>query len=487
MNLTRRSFLISTSALAAMGGCRALGFAAGKPRLQFGVLADIHVITPESANEFVAALEYFRDRGVDAVVVCGDITDWGLLSSLKYVAEAWNQVFPNNRAPDGRRVEKLFCSGNHDYEGYWYGDMTMEMHALGYSEDEALVRLGFKKCWEEVFQEAWAPVRRRTVKGYDFISGEWHGYDKQDGYNLAPKWLDEHRAELKGEKPCFYFQHFPIAETTGDSRRDGKVASPLGLSLRQALAGIPNMVAFTGHCHWTFNDPKSIWQGEFTSIAVPSMSYTTIPKGYENGSDVRNGKSTLVMQKIPSRINLEEAQGYLVSVHDDRLEVERHDFEQHADVGTWVIPWPPADKPFTLENAAAREAVPQFPDGAKLKTYTVNCDNRAGKWAIALSLDFPAATGRGFRAFDYEVRAVLADGTVAKVKRFLSPAFHKLPQDEPGQMQFRWDVAELPQDIPYTLEVYPRNAFGKCGAPLKTAERRGKPGLDKAPRFKARP
>lgn len=482
MNLTRRSFLVSTSALAALGGCRALGFAAGKPRLKFGVISDIHIITPESTDEFTAALEYFRDHGVDAVVVCGDLTDWGLLSGLKYVADAWNRVFPGNLAPDGRRVERLFCSGNHDYEGWWYGDMTMEMHALGYSENEALVRLGFKKCWEEVFNEPWAPIRRRTVKGYDFISGEWHGYDKQEGFDLAPAWLTEHSLELAGERPCFYFQHPPIAETTGDSRRDGH--SKPDLSLHQALSRIPNIVTFTGHCHWTFNDPNSIWQGEFTSIAVPSMSYTTVPRGYENGSDVRNGKSERLMPKIDTRPRLEEAQGYLVSVYDDRLEVEKRDFEQAADAGTWVIPWPPIspDKPFTTEMAAAREVVPEFPAGARLSNYTRNFDNRAGKWTIGMCFDFPAAKGDGFRAFDYEIRAVLRDGQSACMKRFLSPAFHKLPKDEPSAMHFYWDVAELPQDTPYHFEVYPRNAFGKCGAPLKSAEFRGKPGLGKAVR-----
>ena len=83
---------------------------------------------------------------VGAVVVAGDLSDWGLKSGLKYVAEAWHSVFPDDRAPDGRKVEKLFCTGNHDYDGYWYGDMTLDMHVQGYSEEESLVKLGMKKC-----------------------------------------------------------------------------------------------------------------------------------------------------------------------------------------------------------------------------------------------------------------------------------------------------------------------------------------------------
>ena len=172
-SLSRRSFLASASSFTALGGCRSMGFCGGRPNLRFGVISDIHVITPDSTDEFQGALEYFRDRKVDAVIVSGDLSDWGLRSGLKYVADAWYSVFPNDCAPDGRKVEKLFCTGNHDYDGFWYGDMTLDMHVQGYSEEEALVKLGMKKCWEEAFHESFAPVRRRTVKGYDFISAEW--------------------------------------------------------------------------------------------------------------------------------------------------------------------------------------------------------------------------------------------------------------------------------------------------------------------------
>ena len=389
-------------------------------------------------------------------------------------------MFPGNRAPDGRRVERLFCSGNHDYEGWWYGDMTMEMHALGYSEDEALVKLGFKKCWEEVFQEEWAPIRRRTVNGYDFIGGEWHGYDKAPGFDLLPEWLKKNGGTLDAARPFFYFQHPPVAMTTGDSRRGDGSAD---LTQHRALAAFPNAVTFTGHCHWTFNDRRSIWQDEFTSLAVPSMSYTTVPPGYENGSDVRNGKSQRAMPKIATRPFLEEAQGYFVSVFDDRMEVERRDFEQRADLGEWVVPLPVArEKPHAFAVSAAREPVPEFPSGAALRTYTRNYETRADHWAIMMCFDFPTAAGRGWRAFDYEVRTVLADGTVALVKRFLSPAFHKLPKDEPAAMHFYFNVDELPQDTPYRFEVYPRNCFGACGRPLVSAVRRGKPGLERARR-----
>ena len=56
LDLSRRSFLTYTSAFTALGGCRSLGFCGGRPNLRFGVISDIHVITPESTDEFEAAL-----------------------------------------------------------------------------------------------------------------------------------------------------------------------------------------------------------------------------------------------------------------------------------------------------------------------------------------------------------------------------------------------------------------------------------------------
>ena len=484
MIFSRRSFISSASALAALGGCRSLGLCGGKPNLKFGVISDIHVTTPDSTAEFERALEYFRDRKADAVMVCGDLTDWGLASSLQNVADAWNRVFPDNRAPDGRHVERLFCSGNHDYEGWWYGDMTMEMHALGYSEDEAMRKLGFKKCWEEIFQEEWAPIRRRTVNGYDFVSGEWRCGKDAPGFTLLPNWLKANGGALDPAKPFFYFQHPPIEMTTGDSRRNLHMqATAPDMTMHNALAAFPNAVAFTGHCHWTFNDRRSIWQDEFTSVAVPSLSYTSIPRGYENGHDVRTGKSLLAMPKIDSRPRLEEAQGYFVSVYDNRLEIEKYDFEQSAEAGAWIVPLPvKCEKPHAFETSSAKEPVPEFPADAFLKTYTRNYDTRADHWGIMMCFNFPTAAGCGWRAFDYEVRAVLENGAVALVKRFLSPAFHKLPHDEPAVQHFYFNVDELPQDIAYRFEVYPRNSFGACGKPLVSEFRRGKPGLGTAKR-----
>ncbi|MBR2837515.1 MAG: metallophosphoesterase [Kiritimatiellae bacterium] len=475
IQLSRRNFLGGAVAIVGAGACPSLAMSATKPNIRFGVLSDLHVTTPESTATFRRALEYLRDRGVDAVVVSGDLSDWGLRSGLKYVADAWYSVFPGDRAPDGRKVEKLFCTGNHDYDGYWYGDMTLDMHVQGYSEDEALVKLGMKKCWEEVFNEPFELVRRRTVKGYDFISSEWK--EGKDGFSEANAWFAANGATLDQKKPFFVFTHYPFNDTT--------VAG--GGYSGDVFKKFPNAVTFTGHCHWTLNDERSIWQGEYTAVAVPSMSYTTIPGGYENGSDSRNGKSSLSMPIIPAREFLKEAQGFVVSVFDDRIEIERRDFTEGVEAApAWIVTPPKAaESRYAFENSKKRTPVPQFPTGAAVKTYTSNFETRNFCWTIMMMAEFPSATAQGGRVFDYEVRAEMEDGTVAVTKRFLAPAFYRLERDEPAVQRFAINAMDLPERGKYRLRVYPRNCFGVCGKPIESAVLESKPGKAHAHRFDA--
>jgi len=186
------------------------------------------------------------------------------------------------------------------------------------------------------------------------------------------------------------------------------------------------------------------------------------------------------MPMIPARFRMEEPQGLVVTLYRDRMEMERYDFKKFVHTApTWNVPLPLADsaRPYAFSSHSARIPVPEFPSKAKLSLFTRNTETRGGKWEIVLVAGFPAANAVPVaRAFDYELRAVLADGSVAVMKRFLSPAFHKLKEDEPERLTFWMNVLDLPQDADYYIEVYPRNCFGVCGRPLVSAMRRGKPG-----------
>ncbi|MGN0832673.1 MAG: metallophosphoesterase family protein [Kiritimatiellia bacterium] len=466
----RRDFVGGILAGMGMAGCRSTGLFAAKPDLTFGAISDLHVTTRASTGMFRRALRYFRSRGADAVLVAGDLTDWGLKSSLEYVREAWAEEMA------GSGAVPLFITGNHDYDGWQYGDMTLDMHLQGYSEDEALSRAGMKACWERTFGEPFDGIRRRTVKGFDFISSEWHVNGRENGDADMAKWLAEHAAELRGSRPFFFFRHSPLAGTVSSSKRDGDRA------LTDALRAFPNCVAFNGHTHWTFNDERSIWQGGFTAVSVPSTSYTSLPRDCENGFGPRQPTVGFGMERLPSRENLKEAEGFFVRVFPGRVEIERHDFETGADTAApWIFPVPvSADAPYAFAAHARRTPVPQFPSGAAVRTSFVNADLRNGQWAIFVALDFPSAAAAGGRVYDYEVRVVGEDGSRKGMKRFLSPGFYRPRADEPATQHFRYNGFDLPETGRFRLEVVARNCFGAESRPLRSDVFAPQPGKDRA-------
>ncbi len=470
--MNRREFIFSSGAAFLIAGCRTRALF-GASDLRFGVVSDIHITTPKSCRMLERALRYFKKRGADAVVIPGDLADWGIRQSLVYLRETWDRVFA------GTDVVPLFCTGNHDWEGWWYGDMTMEMHANGYSEDDRLYRnkdaSTLAKAWEEVFGEKFEPVRLRSVKGYDFVSSEY-----SVGPGKLAKWMKGHADRLKGPKPFFFFQHLPIKGTTADSfgwADDGKT--------KPVLDPFHNCIAFTGHTHRPFLDERQIWQGEFTAIGVPSLSYACPPRDvfHENSHGAPKDGPKPVMPVLPTRRDLRGGQGFFVDVWDDKVVVERIDIEElETDGFAWVIPVPhdSANLPFANGARDDLEPVPQFPKGASLELETRNAFDRSGRWAIVLDCRFPSAeTAFGHRVFDYEIRAVPRDGSDPLVKYFYSPAYPKMAKFEPKTQRFWFNVAELPQDREYVVEVRARNCFGRRSEPIVSGVLRGKPGLDK--------
>ena len=476
--MNRRDF-IQAAGLAvggsALNGCRHLLVPGGEPVLRFGVISDIHIQTPASTGRFRRALRYFDGRRADAVMVAGDLSDWGLKSGFKYVADAWNSVFPGDRAADGRPVRKLFVTGNHDFDGWWYGDMTLDMHLNGYSEDEALSRIGMGKCWEEAFGEPYSMIRKRMVRDVCFVSAEWEGTDASDNDAAIAKWFENHAAEFPPDKPFFFFRHAPLANTVSSSA--GRKVSPV---LTDCLRRFPNCIAFNGHTHWTLNDERSIWQEEFTAVSIPSLEYTSVPYGYENGRDGRRAESKLGMMELPSRVERREAQGFLASLYEDRLVLERWDFDEMVEAASpWIVPLGRGrEKPYAFETHAAVTAVPQFPAGADVSTRIVNADRRNGRWTIFVELGFPAAECRRGRVFDYRVAVQFEDGRVAAEKKYLSPAFYRLKRDEPPRLAFRFDGMDIPESGKYRFAVYPRNCFGGAGDPIYSRWFESKPGKD---------
>ena len=502
-NISRRWFIGGLASFGAFGGNRIFSahagtFSGGKPNLTFGVISDVHVRLAASRDGFdkghdtstlIHTLEWFRSQGVDAVMIVGDIADKGLVDELQYVADAWFKVFPGDKAPDGRHVQRLFVYGNHDYEGYGYGGYAKKLWPDETERAQHVLSTDQKANWEKIFHEEFSPIKFWTVNGYSFVGGHWtadrcHGKE-ETGIAGVEEFFAAHPKMLDPKKPFFYFQHPHPKDTCYGSwawgHDDGRATRG---PTDKVLADWPNAVAFSGHSHTTLTHDQSIWQGAFTSLGTSSLRYTggsyaqtRLPEGYENGG----GSAAFDPYKVMSGYGStrDGRQGMLVKVYDSHVSFTRREFVYDQLLGDdWVLPLPAAEsKPFAFAEHAKRSIAPEFPAGAALIVSRARGKNRGaaakGKSPAVPAaekdvfvLDFPAANAvKGGRVFDYEIVAVPKDGG-KKVKRYLMADGYNMSPDNPRTWRpqtCRIAADQLPRGVQFRFAVRPVNSLGKPG------------------------
>ena len=505
--ISRRWFIGGAASFGAFGGSRLFAggvFASGVPRLRFGVVSDIHISCRAKPGDtemvggneltFVRTLEWFRDHGVDAVVVAGDMADRGTIDQLAMVAEAWNRVFPGDRAPDGRKVERLFVYGNHDMGGIPYARGSFK----DLSEEEIAKKIIYtdpKAAWENVFHEGFEPIWTKEVKGYRFVGAHWwssrgcRGKDERFNDGVAD-WYAAHSKEIDPSLPFFHIQHPHPLNTCYGSWAWGRDA---GLSTK-ALSAFPNAVAFSGHSHYPLTDERSVWQGAFTSVGTGSLRYVAYgydefaPYGFANTrAPSAPGSRDIDAAKVQRTLGgaSDCRQGMLWSVYGDHIAVQRREFISGVDFGEdWTIPLPSAEpKPFSFAERAKKIGAPAFPDGAELKVVRTKAKTRgapaAGKSPAVepvekdcLKLVVPAAIAKdGARAYQFLVAVSGPDGSAALTRRFLPEGVAQGSRHPRAvyKTECLFALDELPKGkVRFT--VTPLNCFGREGKPLVSEE-----------------
>ncbi len=505
MNITRRNFFIGglAGALGAFGGNRffaAAGFAAGgKPKLRFGVVSDIH-ITKVGANEkmfafgnnltFKHTLEWFREQGVDAVAIAGDMADKGLGEQLEAVAEAWYSVFPGDKYPDGRPVTKFFITGNHDWDGFNYGGYAAKLYPDLDERAKHVLRNDMVGWWEKAFHEPYTPFSVKQVNGYTFLGAHWDtgGHGAETGKTVYPfERIEEYMAKngksIDPNLPFFYVQHPHPKDTCYGPWAWGHDKGVV----TKTLSAYPNAIAFSGHSHYSLTDERSIWQGAFTSVGTSSLRYTGLPYnefpavGYENtSSGSRASWRVDALKSMKKYATGDCRQGMLWSVYDDCIVVKRREFLSDLDIGEdWVMPLPAAEsKPFAFAARANKVRAPEFAQGAEPKVTATRSINRGGKspdgkasvpsvkkpsFKVVTPPVAPDANGRLFRL---EFAAETPDGKKC-VKNVLAVGYnhsekHKKASSQQWCYFFREELGE--GDIRFT--VTPIGCFGARGKPI---------------------
>ena len=443
---------------------------ADEPLLRFGVVSDPHIgLKPEASAFLESAFQWLAARNVDAVLCPGDIAHSGLISEMEDFANIWNRVFPGGLGPDGRKVELMLVTGNHDIDA-WGGRWD------GFTE-EALQKRRFwhgdnpEKTWKRLFGQPWEPVWRREVKGYVFLGAQW-----RTATPPIEAFLAEVGPTLDPGKPFFYCQHaHPKGTCHGwysDGDDDGEAP--------RALSRFPNAVAISGHSHCALSDERTVWQGAFTSIGAGCSQSWCLPllrPEYANASaSWHSSWLSKTMAAVSNKADGRDAGGgfELVEVFADHLVVHRRSVTFEEPIGpAWVIPLPAREGgSIDFTRRAAEGTPPQFPADASVRAefcpngHPLESDGHRGEPCVAVSFPHAENIG-GHRVFDYEIRAV-AEGDASVVRRIMAPGF-AWPEEHaglPGTCLFL--PAELPADATIVFSVVPRDCFGGEGPGIQS-------------------
>ena len=470
MSVSRRDVL--------KGGLAALGFSAlpggvmfaapagwkppKKPNLILGVLSDTHLqsgwdgVRPHRGfplKYVTSAMKLFRDRNIDAFIHLGDAAHRGKNVEAQYHRDIFNKFFPDGRAKDGHKVEKLLIVGNHELYGnaaggpgawapnIWKDPVERKKHVLCGD---------LPKHWEMVWGEKYEEVWHKEVKGYHFFGRHWD-VDEMRLANLVNK--SAASCGLSGKKPFFILSH---------SRHHFKC--------NHAMRAFPNAIAFFGHWHQSNADWKTIYfdsfGGFFPNIQVGACRM-------DGGNSLDSNESVLKVKvdgndknwhanKLPSR------QGMVVNVYDDMVVFERHEFGVGGKLGPdWVLPlgWGTGNgkrgtekHPFSREELTKVIGVPRFPPKAKIEAAKTDDGN--------LKVVIPLADGNpDSRVFAYDA-AVVGDNLNERLFKSVYFEGCNVPagrEPDGGRTVLSIPVAKLPMGKTLTIAVRPISSLGTRG------------------------
>ena len=470
MPVSRRAFV--GGSLATMSGAAFRSFGAFVvPHLTFGVVSDLHIGgKPDAAAQTEKALRWFASKNVDAVLCPGDIAHSGHIGEMEKFAAVWYKVFPGGFDADGRRVELMISTGNHDIGGWggrWANCTEEQLRAQCLCHRDNL-----EKTWRRLFGRKWELIWRREVKGYTFIGSQWS--------SLKPPieaYMKENAATLDADKPFFYCQHQHPKGTCHGAYAFG---DDNGESVR-ALEAFPNAVAISGHSHCAISDERTVWQGAFTSIGAGCLHEGGIGFDYDNCTAHWHPS-----YKVKFMASMADPQSWggdakggcceLVEVFDDHLVVHRQSVVFGRQIGpSWNVPLPARrnskyDFMRRTEWRKKNGAIPQFAADAKITVkFCPNGHALEGvghKGEPCIHVTFPRAkTIKGSRVFDYTVEAC-ADGMPPVTRKLIAAGFAYPEEDADLSAECLFSVAELPCGKPIRFMVTPHDCFGLAGRSL---------------------
>ena len=274
-----------------------------------------------------------------------------------------------------------------------------------------------------------------VINGYHFI-GLSASPNNAEHYDKAQiKWLDEQLKNATAEnpdKPVFVMHHEHNRDTVyGSSSYDGWGVTFFNDTLKK----YPQVVDFSGHSHYPLNDPRSIWQGEYTAIGTGAIYYSEftidLKRTYHPADS--NDTATCWIAEVDAA---------------NRLRLRGMDVEAGECLCEYILENPanPENREYTPEKRKAASKAPEFDKDAKAEVTATPGGCR---------ITVPAAASKdGMPVVLYRANAKNSLGIKSADTWTLPSYYRAVEQDE-----IELNLFGLPKGD-YTVSVVAENAYG---------------------------
>lgn len=227
------------------------------PVLRFVVCSDAHIegIGAPGYYRLKHVIDYALDfaskdnnyNKIDSFFIAGDITNRG----TKEEFEAFKELYDYG----AQRGANFLCTVAKGHDSIAMGKKSLEYYKSLIGQETDF---------------------HRVIGGYHFIGLSTCSINKKHYSYLQKRWLKKglkSAVSACADKPVFVFHHEHVKNTVyGSSDFDGWG----NRFFNGIFEKYPNVVDFSGHSHYPVNDPRSVWQKEFTAIGTGSLKYVEL-------------------------------------------------------------------------------------------------------------------------------------------------------------------------------------------------------------------
>lgn len=350
---------------------------------------------------------------LDAILVAGDTTDDGLQSQFCAFKSAVDA-----QIKEGTQFMALLAQA---HDGYTWDAGSLEYYKTLHGVD--------------------ATDNHYVINGYHFITISRSNVDGVRYADYQREWL---KAELDKavaddpNKPIFVSHHEHVDNTVyGSSDFEGWDDE----FFKDIFVQYPQIVHFSGHSHYPLNDPRSVWQGEFTAIGTGALYYVELTVEDERTVHPDGYKDVYTYWIVEVDAN-------------NRLRLRGIDLAEEKILCEYILdnPADPANREYTPEKQAARSTAPVFAEDARV-------DMKKSWGKVKLTFDSAKSTD-GMPVFLYKIVVNDADGNEV-YNDWLLPEYYSATVAETNTI----DLGRLSKGY-YTAKIIAETAYGVQSEPL---------------------